>query len=205
MFCRRPVSARYTCTVEWCAVYITSEDRRVGAMPGVDRWYEGGRADSWARPIRGQKWRQPANRSRGRGEAGGPWLRTVQCSLGTPVLSAKLSRTLASLWHLAGCGDRHGDTRSDNSLIPEWQVNSDRQEHPEPVRMMISQFWNLCRACPALDVDKVSTKCQYLIVSVVCRDVPLRVIQTIELYVCLSDWEGLEHFKWILFFKENKL
>ena len=24
---------------------------------------------------------------------------------------------------------------------------------------MISQFWNLCRACPALDVDKVS--CQY--------------------------------------------
>ena len=23
--------------------------------------------------------------------------------------------------------------------------------------MMISQFWNLCRACPALDVDKVSS------------------------------------------------
>ena len=54
------------------------------------------------------------------------------------------------------------------------------------VRMMISQFWNLCRACPALDVDKVSSKCQYLIAAFVGRDVTLRVIQTIEFCVCMG-------------------
>ena len=57
--------------------------------------------------------------------------------------------------------------------------------------MMISQFWNLCRACPALDVDKVSSKCQYLIAAFVGRDVTLRVIQTIEFRV----WDGLTESK----------
>ena len=37
---------------------------------------------------------------------------------------------------------------------------------------MISHFWNLCRACPALDVDKVSDHVLVKLVELLANDNP---------------------------------
>ena len=81
-------------------------------------------------------------------------LRTVSTGHATPVPSAKLSRTLPSL-------RAEIDTKwIRHCLSPVTSERSVKQS----LKMMISQFWNLCRACPALDVDKVIFKCRYLVV-----------------------------------------
>ena len=50
------------------------------------------------------------------------------------------------------------------TVEPRHTEDWDRKTPPVPTSttvnssiMMISQFWNLCRACPALDVDKVGS------------------------------------------------
>ena len=130
-------------------------------LPGVDRWYEdtvqtSGLSQSEARSE--DSW--PIGAGDGVRLVAPGW---GQCPVFTghsSPLSPCQQATLPSSQPLTRTREHRQWSRQ--CLIP---VTVTRAE--SGVRMMISQFWNLCRACPALDVDKVSSKCQYLIA--VCR------------------------------------
>ena len=126
-------------------------DRCSEALQTARSWPMRGQGGGGSQPIAASDWSEDPG-----------W---GQCPVFTQplVLSASLTRTQPLILRPEA---RH---RADNWA--QWQADKSDKSDISDIsdiwwpgdKMMISQFWSLCRAgCPALDVDKVSYKCQYL-------------------------------------------